>query len=106
MVNKLCKEDLNYSLNIVRGTKSSECNGWACNTQVKEMRNMYKILVSKPEEKVQLQRHRRIWEYTFKMGIKRIRSVAWIGSAYIPLTSTCEHGNTSSDSVKGWTFIG
>jgi hypothetical protein len=53
--------------------------GGICNTH-REMRNVYKILVVKPEEKRPLGIPRRIWEYNIKMDFKEIGRVCmnWI----------------------------
>jgi hypothetical protein len=37
-----------------------------------EMRNAYKILFGKPEEKRQLQRHEHNWDANIKMAVKEL----------------------------------
>jgi hypothetical protein len=37
-----------------------------------EMRNVYRILVSKPEGKIPLQRTGHRWKHTVKMGLKGV----------------------------------
>jgi hypothetical protein len=45
---------------------------WTCNTHVR-MRNTYRILIRKTEEKRQLGRYWHTWEDNIKMNVEEIR---------------------------------
>jgi len=70
---KLNNEELNdlySSPNIVRVIKSRRM-GWAENvTRMGERRDVYRVLVGKPEGSRQLERSRRKWENNIKMGLQ------------------------------------
>jgi hypothetical protein len=50
---------------------------------VGEMRNVYKHLVGKPEEKRQLRRHRCRWEDNIKWILEEIVERVWIGFIWL-----------------------
>jgi hypothetical protein len=68
-----------------------------------EGRNVYRVLVGKPEGKRPLERPRRRWENGFKMDL---REVAWGGGCGVdspgsvegPLAGSCECGDEPSGS--------
>jgi hypothetical protein len=63
-----------------------------------EMRNLYRILVGKPERKTPLGRRR--WEDNIRMDL---RGIGWGGMDWIDLAQgPCEHGNEPSGSIKYW----
>jgi hypothetical protein len=53
--------------------------GWACSADG-EVKDVYRILVGKPEGKRTLGRHRRRWEDNIKMDLKEVRCgcIDWI----------------------------
>jgi hypothetical protein len=66
--------------NIIRVIKLSRIR-WAENVAwMGEMRNAYKILVSKPEDKTPFRRPSHRWEDNIRMGIREIgwEAVDWI----------------------------
>jgi hypothetical protein len=56
--------------------------GRACSTH-EENGNVYRILVEKPEGKRPLGRHMRRWEDHFKMDLREIGWVVWIGLIWL-----------------------
>jgi hypothetical protein len=72
-----------------------------------EKRNVYRLLVGKPEGKRPLGRPRRRWIDNIKMNLLEIELnvVDWIGLAqdrYRWRESCCELGNEPSGSIKCW----
>jgi hypothetical protein len=67
---------------------------------MEEMRNVYKILVRKPEEKRSVGRPRRRWEDNIKLQLWERWLGVWIGFIWLRIR-TGEHGNEPSDSIKG-----
>jgi hypothetical protein len=64
--------DLSSSPSIVRGIKSRRMR-WAGHVEhVRERRDVYRILVGKPERKRPLGRPRRRWENTIKMDLQEV----------------------------------
>ena len=72
---KLHNEELNYlypSPNI-SGVIKSRGMRWAGNVaRMRERRDVYKVLVGKPEGKRPLGRPRRRWEYNIKMDLQEV----------------------------------
>jgi hypothetical protein len=68
-----------------------------------EKRNVYRLLVGKPEGKRPLERQRRRWIDNIKMALLEIgvSVVDWIGLAQ-DRYSSCELGNEPWGSVKCW----
>jgi hypothetical protein len=73
--------NLYASPNIVRAMKSRSMR-WAGHVVHTEMRNAYKILVPKPEEKIPLGISRSRWEDNVRIGL---RDVVWGGVDWIHL---------------------
>jgi hypothetical protein len=71
-----------------------------------EKRNVYRLLVGKPEGKRQLGRPRRRWIDNIKIDLLEIgfSVVDWIGLAQdrYRWKSSCELGNEPSGSIKCW----
>jgi hypothetical protein len=68
-----------------------------------EGRDVYRVLVRRPEGKRSLGRSRRRWEDNIKMDLRETRFdvVNWIRTALeSPVASFCEHGNEPSGSIK------
>jgi hypothetical protein len=65
-----------------------------------EKRNVYRILVGKPEGKRPLGRPRYRWVDNIKMDLREIGwdGMDWICPAEGSVESSCEHGNESSGS--------
>jgi hypothetical protein len=73
-----------------------------------EKRNVYRLLVGKPEGKKPLGRSRRRWWDNVKMNLGEIEwdGVNWIGPLRIgTVESSCESGNEPSGSIKCWETI-
>jgi hypothetical protein len=70
------------------------------------MRNVYKILVRKPEVKRPLGRYRHRWEDNIKMDCKErdCEDVDWMQLAQDK--GSCEHTNGPLHSIKGRKFLG
>jgi hypothetical protein len=68
-----------------------------------EKRNVYRLLLGKPEGKTPLERPRCRWIYNIKMDLLEIGlgGVDWIGLAQ-GRYSTCENSNEPSGSMKCW----
>jgi hypothetical protein len=65
-----------------------------------EKRNVYRLLVGKPERKRPLRRSRRRWVDNIKMDLRDIR---WDCMEWIELAQDrgqCEHGDETSGSLK------
>jgi hypothetical protein len=60
-----------------------------------EKRNVYRILVGKPEGKRPLGRPRRRWVDNIKIDLREIG----------PVEGSCEHGNEPSCSIKCWEYL-
>jgi hypothetical protein len=76
-------------------------------TQMGEKRNVYRLLVGKPEGKRPLGRRRRRRIDNIKMGLLEIDSIGccgldWSGSGQVQVESSCECGNEPSGSIKCW----
>jgi hypothetical protein len=69
-----------------------------------EMRNVYKILVGKPEGRRQFGRPRHRWEDNIRMDRVRSCELDSAGSGYGPVAGSYEHGNEPSGSIKGEEF--
>jgi hypothetical protein len=72
-------------------------------TRMGEKRNVYRLLVGKPEGRRPLGRPRRRWIDNIKMGLLEIglSVVDWIGLAQ-DRYSSCERGNEPLGSIKCW----
>jgi len=64
--------DLYYSPNIIRVTKSRRMRWEGHVARMGERRGIYRVLVGKPEGKRPLGRHRRRWEDNIKMDLKEV----------------------------------
>jgi hypothetical protein len=81
--------DLYSSPNIIRIIKSRRMR-WASHvTQMGEKRNVYRLLVGKPEGKRPLGRPRRRWVDNFRMDL---REIGWGGVDWIGLTQNSDSG--------------
>jgi hypothetical protein len=69
-----------------------------------EKRNVYRLLVGKPEGKRPLGRPRHRWIDNIKMDLLEIvlNVVDWIGLAQDRYRWSCKLGNESSGSIKCW----
>jgi hypothetical protein len=69
-----------------------------------EKRNMYRLLVGKPEGKRPVGRPRRRWMEKIKMDLLEIglNVVDWFGSGQVQVDNSCECGNEPSVSIKFW----
>jgi hypothetical protein len=74
-----------------------------------ELRNVYKLLVGKPEGKRQLGRHRHNWKDNIKMDPREIgqKVVDWMHLAQDrdAVVSSCEYSNELSCSINGRVFL-
>jgi hypothetical protein len=73
-----------------------------------ETRNVYRILVGKPERKRPLGISRHRWVDNIKTDLRdRIGwcGLARSGSGYGPLDDSCEHGDEPSISIKCWGIL-
>jgi hypothetical protein len=71
------------------------------------MINGYKILVRKPEGKIQLRKLKRKWEVILKRILKNYGGRCGLNSLDFgqgPVVGSCEHGNEPSGSIKGEQF--
>jgi hypothetical protein len=71
-------------------------------------RNIYRILVGKPEGKRPLGRYRRRWEDNIKMDLTNIGLEVWTGFIWRKTGTSggpCEYGNKPSGSIKCWEII-
>jgi len=50
-----------------------------------ERRDVYRVLVRKPEEKSQLERHRRRWEDNIKIDLQEVGYGLWTGSSWLKI---------------------
>jgi hypothetical protein len=103
---KLHNEEIHslYSApNIIRIMKSRRMI-WAGHVVcIGRVRNVYDILVGKPEGKIPLGRPRHRWD-NIKMDLKEIglKDVDWILDLGLrPVAGFCEHSNEPSGSTKG-----
>jgi hypothetical protein len=67
-----------------------------------EKRNVYRLLVGKPERKRPLGRPRRRWTDNIKMDRIEYCGLDWSGSGWVQLESSCKLGNEPSGSIKYW----
>jgi hypothetical protein len=74
--------------------------GRACSTDG-EKRNVYRILMGKPEGKRILGRPRRRWKGNIKTDLREMR---WGGMDWIDQGS-CEYGNETSGFIKCWEIL-
>jgi hypothetical protein len=75
--------NLYSSPDIIRQIKSRRM-GWAGQVaRMGEGRNVYRVLVGKPEEKRPLERPRRRWEDGIKMGLREFGWGVWSGFTWI-----------------------
>jgi hypothetical protein len=91
------------SPSIIRVIRSSRIR-WACHVpRMGEKRNVYRLLVGKPEGKRSLGRPRSRWMDNIKMYLLEIgmNVVDWIGLAQ-DRYSSCKLGNETSGSIKCW----
>jgi hypothetical protein len=76
---------------------------------MEEMRNVYKILVGKPEENSPLGECKRNWKDNIRMHLKgyrlRMCGLDSFGSGYDIAEGSCDHGNEPSGSIKGGNFL-
>jgi hypothetical protein len=106
---KLHNEELHIlysSPSIIRSIKSRRMR-WAGHVaRMGEKRNVYRLLVGKPEGKRSLGRPRRRWIYKIKMDLFRDRieccGLDWSGSGLVQVESSCEHGYELWGSIKCW----
>jgi hypothetical protein len=70
-----------------------------------EKRNVYRLLVGKPEGKRPLGRPRRRWIDNIEMDLLKVglSVVYWIGLVHVE--SSCKLGNELSGSIKCWETI-
>jgi hypothetical protein len=98
--------DLYSSPSIIRNIKLRRMR-WAGHVaRMGEKRNVYRLLVGKPEGKRPLGRLRRRWMDNIKMDLVEIglSVVDWIGLAQ-DRYSSCERGNEPSGSIKCWKTV-
>jgi hypothetical protein len=102
---KLHNEELNdlyCSPNIVRVIKSRRMR-WAGHVaSMGDRRDIYRVLVGKPEGKRQLGRPRLRWEDNIKMDLQE---VGCGGKDWIQVAGTCECSNEPSNSIKSEEFL-
>ena len=109
---KLHNEELSdlYSLpNIVRVVKSRTMR-WAGHVErIGERREVYRVLVGKPEGRRPLQRPRRRWEDNIKMDLEEVGcgGMDWIDATQDRdrWWATCDSGNEPSGFIKCGEFI-
>ena len=72
-----------------------------------ERRDVYRVLVGKPEGKISLGRPRRRWEDNIKMELEvGYEGMVWIDLAQDrDIAGTCEYGNEPSASIKCGEFL-
>jgi len=70
-----------------------------------EKRDVYTVLVGKPEGKRQLGRPRRRREDNIKMDLHEVICGAWTGSGEGQMAGTCECGNEPLGSTKFGDFL-
>jgi hypothetical protein len=66
-------------------------------------RDVYRVLMGKPEGKRQLGRPRRRWEDNIKMELQEVGCGVWTGFSWLRIETgggTCECGNEHSGSIK------
>jgi hypothetical protein len=82
------------------GTLKSRRMTWAGHaTRMEVKRNVYRILVGKPEAKRPVGRPRHRWVDNIKMNIK-LYGMLWIDVAQDrPVEGSCEHGNEPSGCI-------
>jgi hypothetical protein len=88
---KLHSEELHNlysSANIIRMIKSRRMSWVGHVARTSELRNVYKILVVKPEGKVPLRRYRHKWEDNTEMDLKEI---GWGVVDWIPVAQDMDH---------------
>jgi hypothetical protein len=75
--------NLYSSPDIIRQMKSRRMR-WAGHvTRMGEGRNVYRVLVGKPKEKIPLGRPRRRWEDEIKMDLRKIGWGVWSGFTWL-----------------------
>jgi hypothetical protein len=91
---------------IIRKIKSRKMRWVGHVTRMVEKRNVYRLLVGKPEGKRPLGKPRSRWIDNIKMDLLEIgvNVVEWIGLAQdrYKVESSCELGNEPSGSIKCW----
>jgi hypothetical protein len=105
---KTCNTDMKMEQNNLRGSNMPgyvvSCS-WHL-ARMGEKRNVYRLLVGKPEGKRPLGRPRCRWIDNIKMDLLKIglSVVDWIGLAQdtYRVESSCERGNEPSSSIKCW----
>jgi hypothetical protein len=98
--------NLYSSPNIIRMINSRRMR-WAGHVaRMGEKRNIYRILVGKPEAQRLLETPRRTWVDNIKIDLReRWYGLDRSGSGLGPVEGSCEHGNESSDSIKCWEIL-
>jgi hypothetical protein len=106
---KLRNEEPHYfnSLSYIRIMKSGMLRWVERVTRVWEMRNVYSILVGKPERKGLFRKYRLRWEGGIKMELKHKgwKDVDSCGLGYGLMVSSCEHDCEPSGSIKNRKFL-
>jgi hypothetical protein len=69
------------------------------------LRNAYKILVEKSEEKKTHRGYKHSWEYNIKTDLKAIVWIIFNWLKIAPLTGSYEHGNETLVCMKGGKFL-
>jgi hypothetical protein len=80
--------NLYSSLYIIRQIKSRRMRWAGLVAHMGEGRNVYRILVGKPEGKRPLERPRRRWEDGIKMDLGEIGWVVWSGFTWLRIGTT------------------
>ena len=105
---KLRVSDPYSSPNIVRVIKSWRMR-WAGHVaRVGEKRDIYRVLVGKPEGKRQLGRPRPRWEDNIKMDLQEVGWGTWTELIWLRIEQVvgfCESGNEPSSSMKCGEFL-
>jgi hypothetical protein len=82
--------DLYSSPSIIRIIKSRRMRWEGHAAQIGEKRNVYRLLVGKPEGKRPLGRPRRRWEDNIKMDLGEIGRVEWTGLVWLRIEKSGE----------------
>ena len=79
------------SPSIVRVIKSRTVRQAEHVARMGERRGVYRVLVGKPEGKVQLGRPRRKWEYNIKMDLQEVGYRVWTGLNWLRIGTDGRH---------------